>query len=1540
MAKLLKFLGRIVGGTVEWTLILVILFAFLIRTSTVQTYLAQKAASYLSDELNAKVKIDKVDIYFFDRVALDGVYIEDQTGDTLLSAHKILVNLDNIDIKNKSYTIAELDLRNAYAHLQRDQDSVFNYAFIKDYFVKPKKKKSAIDFNLRFAKISDTRFRYDDNLHPKKESGMDYFHLDAKEISGQILNVQIDHDTITGRIEGLSAKEKCGFDLRCLSTKAKVSPKGIYLSALEIFSKDSWARSEKFYMKSNAYTNFKQFVDSVKFDGQIDASDVSLAEIAYFAPALEGMNDRVRVKSKIKNRTTKLKLPDFQLEYKEKTYIHADLRLDDFRRLADGFYDERVDKFYIDLEELKQFRLPNSASQPYITLKPEIERLEFIEGESVAITGGVKGFVFAADNFKTNLGWAQLNYGIQFRQSEDGTYYSFSSSESEDYDFTVHNFKLGTYLNNPDVGRIDGDFKIAGDAYGTSKIRFTDITGDINLFEYMNYPYNNITINEGSFVNNKFDGDITVNDEFLSLTYKGFLDFNGENNMSFTVSITDADLKKLNLSEKQSNFLSDIEVNITGKNVDSYAGSLCFSAFEYTVEDSETGEDRTFKMDDFELIIARGKDGADDSFEIRGSALEAQIEGKISLDNLVDNLNYQFSRIFPAVYGEKAKEYKKPKNDHFTYNATFKSPNNFIHLLYPDLFVADSTFIEGAYNGEIASFRMDIKSDSLRYKNMELTNLELNQTMGSQQVSAIYKIDQFKLTDSLVFDKIEFSTSGGNNELDHRLYWVENDSTRSKISWDTKVEDSDHFGFTLNPSHFYLRHHQWDITHASSVTIQADTITVDNFELTRGIQKILVDGQVSNHVEDQLHFDVEDLQLAELSPFITTSYPMEGLINLNGSLSDPFNNFGYEGEGTLKKFFVNDQKIGDLSIISEWDESRQAIETCGDLYYADEKTFDFDGFYYLFEEEDNLDFVLNFDLTNLQFTNAFMDPDVVSEIRGYLDGKIELTGTPDLPILDGDIALRSGSAFIDILGVHFGLDGPVEVDQYGFYLNGIPVFDQDGNSGLLIGSVYHDNFKNFNFDLQFDLEPQLVASNEPVLGPEYLQRFLVMDLPYSHDALYYGKGYVTGNANIFGYTDNLEISVDFKTEKGTELNIPMFGVGEIEEEDFIQFVNTDIDTTTDIEAPLFDLTGVYLDLNFEATTDADVNIIFNEDIGDVISANGTGDINIRLNNQNDLMMEGTYRVSEGQYNFAMDPISKNAIAIKQRFIIEEGGTISWTGDPYTAQMNLRTYYTLQANLSEISGGSDLGSSGGGHQPVLSFLQLSGTMEDPVIQFDITAPQADDVGQSLINRIKSDPDELNRQFFSLMLARQFQPIAGASGGNGGGALEIISSQINQALARVSKDYRLNLDIDNDIVSGDNTFEFGVSKGFLDDRLILSGSFGVESYGQEEVDADGTIHTGQLIGDLNFEYLLNEAGTFRVNIFNESNDHTVIQNGGEGQFTQGAGLSYKEDFESFDDFKVAQYVLDLFRKKGNKRYPNKRRRQQRKVPSGDLNLPKED
>jgi hypothetical protein len=98
MTKVLKIIGRITGIFLEWLLIAFFLIAFFIRTSTFQTYIAKIATAYLSNELDAKISIDKVDILFFDRVELVNVYVGDQQNQTLASLNSIIVNINLLDI--------------------------------------------------------------------------------------------------------------------------------------------------------------------------------------------------------------------------------------------------------------------------------------------------------------------------------------------------------------------------------------------------------------------------------------------------------------------------------------------------------------------------------------------------------------------------------------------------------------------------------------------------------------------------------------------------------------------------------------------------------------------------------------------------------------------------------------------------------------------------------------------------------------------------------------------------------------------------------------------------------------------------------------------------------------------------------------------------------------------------------------------------------------------------------------------------------------------------------------------------------------------------------------------------------------------------------------------------------------------------------------------------------------------------------------------------------------------------------------------------
>ena len=76
---------------------------------------------------------------------------------------------------------------------------------------------------------------------------------------------------------------------------------------------------------------------------------------------------------------------------------------------------------------------------------------------------------------------------------------------------------------------------------------------------------------------------------------------------------------------------------------------------------------------------------------------------------------------------------------------------------------------------------------------------------------------------------------------------------------------------------------------------------------------------------------------------------------------------------------------------------------------------------------------------------------------------------------------------------------------------------------------------------------------------------------------------------------------------------------------------------------------------------------------------------------------------------------------------------------------------------------------------------------------------------MIRRVTNEQDELNRQFFSLLLVRKFQPLKGTVTANSSSAIDLVESQINAALGKLSDSYKLNVDYGADKVAGDNSVE---------------------------------------------------------------------------------------------------------------------------------------
>lgn len=1518
MAKVLKIFTRTLYGIIEWVLLFVILFAFFIRTSPVQTFLAERATAYLSEELGTVFTIDKVDITFIDRVDLKGIFLMNQAQtDTIASIKSLLVDVDGIGAFNQKIHLNSLLLEDGIVKIEKEKATeAINLNFIIDYFKssKPKKKKKTLPFYIDKVALENVRFQYDNSMIPNRtDGGMDYQHLKLDSIFLKAKNVGIVKGVITADLKHLEANEKCGFKLSDFKGQITVSNHGVDIKNVNIHTPLTDLNSKRFQLLYTSYTQFKSFVDSVAFDADVYGSTVSFIDIARFAPQLQGMDQQVSLEGKVTKFVKNLRVEDLELHTGDKTVLKGTINLPDFRDLHNAFYQERIDYAFIDLKDLQAINLPKSASKRKIELNESVNRLGYFEGRNIRLDGIFSQFVLSSSEISTRLGSVNMSNGILFTYQPASNSFLFSRSEASEYDVKVNEFDLGGFIGNKNFGVVDGVFFLTGEARSFTDIDFTDISGDVKRFDLADYSYSNIRVENTSFIDKILYAEVNVEDNNLTMNYAGTIDLNGEPKMNMEIDLDKAMLGRLNITEsKLTNLVGKIRLNTVGVNPNTMSGTVDVVQLHYVDDDKKISIPR--------IALSIERSAEVDFIHLNSSILDATVEGKANVNNIGYIIQDQVSQLFPGLtqlqLSKKDKKKLKASEDCMVFDVKAKDMSDFLAIFMPRLTVSPGTTIKGDYDASKHFFLMDVYSDKVSFDHYEAKGISLSQTADYSNLDASYRIQKLKLNDSITLENVHFSGVGNGDNLESQLTWNPTTKNATDIQWTTHFETNKRIKTVFKPSYFAINEQKWEIGRAATIILDSSVVDVSDFKLISGEQYISADGRISKNDSDQLAFKIHEVDLEKLGHLLGLNINLNGQLNGLAFVSNPYTNFKYFGDVTISELFINGEEVGNVVLMSQSTSNKDIIEIRGDLDYRSMPSFSFEGTYDLSKKTDNMNFDLVFDKTNISVVNAFMDPLVMDDIKGELNGRLHVSGGISRPILEGKLNLDKASLKMVMLGTTFSLSGPIEADADGFYINHIPISDAEGNTGSLIASIYHNNFKDWNFDVSINAEEDYYKRDRLQSWVKLpLEKFLVLNTDNKRGDVYYGKAYATGTVGIFGYLNNLEINVDVKTQKGTNVVLDFFSQTEITENNIIEFKSKN-DTITVSDERKINYSGVSLNLNFDVTRDAAIRMIINEQTGDEITATGRGKLSLGLDRVGQMSLDGTYTIADGsKYNFVLGPI-------RETFYIKEGSSIAWTGNPFQAALDLQAYYTMKASLGDLS--PELLTSGS--QDIHCYLNLTESLMKPAIDCKIDAPKAAEKDKSLLAQLTADKDELNRQFFSLLLWKKFQPIKGSSRASGGAALDLASNQINSLLDQVSQDFKVNVNMNADDV-GRSEYEVGVKKGFLDDQLVISGSFGARNQ------TSGNQTQSSVIGDIEIEYKLNKDGTFRINVFNESNDNRGLQSTNRGMFKQGVGLYYKESFNTFKDFKLYQQFLDIFRKKQNKRYPVTRKKQQTPVPGSN-------
>ena len=321
--------------------------------------------------------------------------------------------------------------------------------------------------------------------------------------------------------------------------------------------------------------------------------------------------------------------------------------------------------------------------------------------------------------------------------------------------------------------------------------------------------------------------------------------------------------------------------------------------------------------------------------------------------------------------------------------------------------------------------------------------------------------------------------------------------------------------------------------------------------------------------------------------------------------------------------------------------------------------------------------------------------------------------------------------------------------------------------------------------------------------------------------------------------------------------------------------------------------GVEMNFDVEVTPDAEIQLIFNSQMGDIIKAIGVGDLSVQIDRKYNIEMYGNFTIEKGDYLFTLENI------INKRFSIEKGGTIQWSGDPYNAMIDLTAVYKVKTTLKELFVNENSNIDLTRRIPVDCIIYLSDNLMQPNIGFDIYLPTVADEVQNEVDLLIVTEEDVNRQMISLLMMGNFYTPDILSGNRttsttsamlGSTAGELISNQLSNWLSQISDNWNFGVNWrPGDEITNDQV-ELALSTQILNDRVTIDGNIANNANGQQ------TANTAGFVGDFDVNVKLTDNGKLQLKAYTHSNDDL---NDDTASNTQGIGLTYREDFNSLKE-----------------------------------------
>jgi hypothetical protein len=1413
---------------------------------SIQTWVAQRAASYLSSQLNTNIKLNGLDVVFFKTIVLEGLLIEDQKNDTLLYTDRLAINIGPLVLEKNKLTINSINIRKPVFHLKTyKNEKNSNLEFLLDYFSSPpdssKSESKPVDLKIKSLKITDADFIYaDENIANEVPGVIDYDHLHIRKFSTEIKSLSLWKGEIRADIIKLKLIEKCGFEIEQLAGKLKFTDQEIEVANLLLVTPHSNIH-DYYSMRFDSLSDFGDYINKVRMYADFNQSIISFKDIRYFASAIGKYTQMMMLNGKVSGTVANLRSKNFQLRTGLSTYIDGEISIVGLPDIIHTNFYAKLQKLQTNYKDLTDLLKGIDQDSAAATIPNFLENAGNIE-----YSGYYTGTVF---NFNVN-GQAKTDIGNLVTDIHMDI---LPKVPTYDGFIQTIGFDFGKLLNTTTAGPASLELTINGKGFNIEDLK-SNFETNIQSIVANGYAYKNI-IGNGEINRKKFIGDVNIDDEYVDLAFNGSIDFDDLKNpvFDFYADIKHLNLKAINISKDTLNIKSKINVNFIGKSIDDIIGTLVFN--ESTIETNDHSE-YTFAN----ISVNSKFDGAGKSLTLKSDIIDAGIQGEYKLSTITSAVKSVIKRYLPSYNLGKINKYAAQD---FSFYVIVDNAKPLTDLLFPELSIAKHASLRGYLNTEKNVLRINSGIDYVKYDYLKFEDLifdgendqnifDFNIASSRAFINDSININNIAISNSIKNDSIRFNIKLANKESPNQLDLNGLLSVKSNVPI-----------LQFLPSEIYIDSAKWTLKNSFEVVFAKDKeIRISNFEISNGKQRLVSEGIISDNYNDEFIVDLQNVNLRNFNQILKKyDINVEGTINARTKLN------GLLGESILlsninvAELIYNNDTIGDLLFNSTWDPKSELINVNGSIFNQRLKTLGVAGNISTRKTNNSLNLDVLMNETELSVIEPFVK-EYVSNISGKASADLKIRGSLNEPAINGYLTLKNAGIRVNYLNAYYKISDQVRLSENKIFINNIQLKDAEGNKGSANGTITHTYFSKFKLDVKMQ------ANN-----------LICLNTNAKENELYYGKAYATGQFLFKGPIEDLKIDIDAKTEKGTKFYIPLTDAGSVSKQDYIRFINKD---SVDIKKNQYNLSlsGISMNMNLQVDEQSEVQLIMNPASGEIIKGTGNANLKLVINTLGTFEMYGTYEIAAGEYNFVLQNL------ISKKFKVDKGGTIRWNGDPIKAKINLSAIYeTRPAVLPLIISASPADTSSyTSSQRVKTecVLNMKNELMSPDISFGIRFPDDQNL-TSKVGGYLTNADNMNNQIASLLIFGRFSN-TNSSSGNFIPTTDILTSQLSNLVS--TKNFDLNL------ANG-----VGGSLRLFNDRITIDGS--INTNDNSTTSNNQQTNASAITGDVNIDYKISKDGRFRAKAFQRNDNNSDLLKRGNNQVEQGLGLFYRIEFDTFGE-----------------------------------------